>query len=544
MVFRSETRLSCILTGLLFGTLSQLLAEQFYFQTSLLPAAPLAAVSTETNAKVKPSEAQALATQVTQRRNAAERLMLRAEDRFQLAKRLYQVKDTVAARKEFDAAIDLMLEASGLAPDRQAWGTKFDAMVDAIHRYDLAGLGAAAEDETVFEKAPLEDILEMTFPTDPKLKLAVREQLMATVSQLPLVENDQVLGYIRYFSSPRGHVTLTAGLRRAGRYRPLIQRILDEEGLPPELIHLAQAESGFLPRAVSHKAAGGIWQFIRERGRQYGLTQNSSIDERFDPEKATRAAARHLRDLYREFGDWYLAIAAYNCGPGAVAKAVERSGYADFWELRARRLLPLETTNYVPIILAMTIMTKNAAAYGLTDITPEDPLEYDTIEVTAPTSLALIGDLTDTPVSELAALNPAVLRKVAPEGYLLRVPKGAGSALVASLQLIPAERRSSWRIHRVETGETLAAIGKRYGTLAKSIADANEMETGELEPGERLLIPAAQRAIPARRSRSRSRSRASAVRASAVRRASATPASKEPRVLARAASSAGPRSSY
>ena len=145
----------------------------------------------------------------------------------------------------------------------------------------------------------------------------------------------------------------------------MIQRILDEEGVPQELIHLAQAESGFIPRAVSRKAAGGMWQFLTWRGNEYGLKQTRYTDDRMDPEKATRSAARHLRDLYHEFGDWYLAIAAYNCGPGSVEKAVERTGYADFWELRARGVLPAETTNYVPIILAMTIMEKNAAEYGI-----------------------------------------------------------------------------------------------------------------------------------------------------------------------------------
>ena len=150
----------------------------------------------------------------------------------------------------------------------------------------------------------------------------------------------------------------------------MIQRILDEEGIPQEIIHLAQAESGFIPRAVSRAAAGGMWQFLKWRGNEYGLKQTAYTDDRMDPEKATRAAARHLRDLYHEFGDWYLAIAAYNCGPGNVEKAVERTGYADFWELRARGVLPAETTNYVPIILAMTIMEKNAAEYGIEGFTP------------------------------------------------------------------------------------------------------------------------------------------------------------------------------
>ena len=188
------------------------------------------------------------------------------------------------------------------------------------------------------------------------------------MSQLPLQMTDAVLSYINYFNSDRGRKTLLFGLKRAGRYKPMIQRILAEEGVPQELIYLAQAESGFLPRAVSNKAAVGMWQFIQWRGRQYGLNQTAYTDDRLDPEKATRSAARHLRDLYEKFGDWYLAIAGYNCGDGCVEKAVQRTGYADFWELRARNAIPKETTNYVPIIVAMTIMHKNAKDYDLEDI--------------------------------------------------------------------------------------------------------------------------------------------------------------------------------
>jgi membrane-bound lytic murein transglycosylase D len=279
-------------------------------------------------------------------------------------------------------------------------------------------------------------------------------------------------------------------LRRAGRYRPLIQRILDEEGLPQELIHLAQAESGFLPRALSKKAAAGMWQFVAWRGREYGLNQSKVSDDRLDPEKATRAAARHLRDLYQKFGDWYLAIAAYDCGPGTIDRAVERTGYADFFELRNRRVLPVETTNYVPIILAMTIMSKNAAEYGIEYVTPDPALEYDSVEMISPTHIALISDLTNTPVAELQALNPALLRGLAPSGYVLHVPKGAGSYLMAALQMVPAERRASWRMHTVESGETLATIGKRYRTPAGTIAAINKMESVTPTVGDRLLIPA------------------------------------------------------
>ena len=417
--------------------------------------------------------------------------MEKAQEHFLQGKKYYQQPDAELARQEFDQAVDLMLEASDSPTDRQAYESKLEEMVDAIHRLDQAGLGTAASaEEPQYEKAPLEDILQMTFPVDPKLKSKVGEQVQATVSQLPLTVNDAVLGYIHYFSG-RGKNTMIAGLRRAGRYRPLVQRILDEEGLPQELIHLAQAESGFLPRAMSRKAAGGMWQFVVWRGREYGLNQTRYSDDRLDPEKATRAAARHLRDLYQKFGDWYLAIAAYDCGPGTIERAIERTGYADFFEMRNRRVLPVETTNYVPIILAMTIMDKNSAEYGLDTVVSDPPLEYDTIELTSPTNLALISDLTNTSAPDLQSLNPALLRGLAPAGYSLHVPKGTGSYLMAALQMVPAERRASSRMHTVESGETLAAIGKRYRTTASAIAAVNNIRSASPAVGDRLLIPAA-----------------------------------------------------
>ncbi|MBV9746135.1 MAG: transglycosylase SLT domain-containing protein [Acidobacteriia bacterium] len=424
------------------------------------------------------------------RKPRSEALVQRADQAFQRGKRYYQANDIASARQEFDRAVDLMLEASAQNPsDRQEYEKRFDEMIDAIHRFDLAGLGASAEVQTAgFEKAPLEDLLQMTFPVDPKLKDKVREQVAATVSELPLVVTDPVLGYIHFFDT-RGKKTLLAGIERSGRYRPMIQRILDEEGIPPELIHLAQAESGFIPRAVSYKAAGGMWQFLTWRGRQYGLMQTKYTDDRMDPERATRAAARHLHDLYNEFGDWYLALAAYNCGPGVVEKAVERTGYADFWELRNRGVLPLETTNYVPIILAMTIMEKNAAEYGLKGAPLDPPLEYDTIETTVPTSLALLADLADAPLAELQSLNPAVLRDIAPENYAVHVPKSTGDLVMASLQLVPAEHRTNWRIHHVSAGETLASIGKRYGVPVATLMAANRFDKSEMAEGDRVILP-------------------------------------------------------
>jgi membrane-bound lytic murein transglycosylase D len=474
-------------------------------------------------------------SQALQRRTQGDATIQTAQRRFQSGKHYYQAGDVDNARQEFDRAIDLMLEAGdqGLI-DRQQYERQLDEMVDSIHRYDLADLGAAAEvEQGKFEKAPLEDILQMTFPVDPKLKDKVREQVAATTSQLPLSVNDAVLGYINYFSH-RGHSTLLAGLQRSGRYRPMIQRILDEEGIPQEIIHLAQAESGFIPRAVSRAAAGGMWQFLKWRGNEYGLKQTAYTDDRMDPEKATHAAAHHLRDLYHEFGDWYLAIAAYNCGPGTVEKAVERTGYADFWELRSRGVLPAETTNYVPIILAMTIMEKNAAEYGIEGFQLDTPVEYDTVETTAPTSLTLVADILDLPFAELAALNPASLRGMIPADFPLRVPKGSGNTLVAALQLIPANHLDAWRMHRVLGSETLATIGKRYGVTPANIVSVNRLESAKAVEGDRLLIPSGQRvqAPMAKKTVSasahRRTARGKAVTSASVRR----PVRKSPVVLA------------
>jgi membrane-bound lytic murein transglycosylase D len=430
------------------------------------------------------------------RQAEAENRLAQAREHLEAGKRFYQLSNVDAARREFDAALDVLLSAPDTLPDRARLEGNLDQIADTIYHYDLEGLGAAASDhpEVVYDKSPIDSILDMTFPTDPNLRPKLKEEIEATVSQLPLQENDAVLSYVHYFSTDRGRKVLINGLRRSGRYRPLVQRILDNEGVPQELIYLAQVESGFLPRARSNKQAVGMWQFVQFRGRQYGLMQGPGTDDRLDPEKATRAAAKHLHDLYAMFGDWYLAMAAYNCGPGCVQRAVERTGYADFWDLRRLNALPKETANYVPVILAVTIMAKNPKDYDLENLDTDRAMEYETMELETPTSLALIADAADRPVSEIQDLNPALLKSTAPAGYQLRIPKGTLAAVMPALDLVPASHRADWRIHRVVPGETLAEIARRYATPVAALISANQRAALDAPvAGDLLVVPPASR---------------------------------------------------
>jgi len=417
-------------------------------------------------------------------------LIKKADDRFASGKRAYQEGRIADSRADFDRVLEVLLTAPENLPERARLERHIDELIERIYRYDVDQAASSETDEEVrFEKSPIDEILQMTFPIDPSLRHKVQEQIRVTASQLPLEQNDAVVSYINYFSSPRGKKILAYGLRRSGRYKPMISRILKEEGVPQELIFLAQAESGFTPRAMSRARCVGVWQFAAFRGKEYGLNQTPATDDRMDPELATRAAARHLHDLYNHFGDWNLAMAAYNCGPGCVDQAIQRTGYADFWQLRRMNVLPRETANYVPAILAMTIIGKNAKDYGLDDLDLERPVEYETIELVSATHLSLIADATDRPLAELKELNPAVLRSVAPPGTALHVPKGTMPQVEAAFRAVPANRRDTWRVHKLDSEDSFAALAKRYGTTAALLSSANHDELPEA--GSLVVIPAA-----------------------------------------------------
>ncbi|HVG19439.1 MAG TPA: transglycosylase SLT domain-containing protein, partial [Blastocatellia bacterium] len=326
-----------------------------------------------------------------------------------------------------------------------------------------------------------------------------------------------VFQFMNFFVSGRGHSTMVVGLQRSGRYRQMAERIFKEERVPLDLIWLAQAESVWKPNALSRAAAKGIWQFIPSTGTRYGLAQTAWIDDRSHPEKATRAAARYLRWLHDHFaGDWLLAMAAYNSGENRVDGAIAKCGYADFWELYKRGLLPQETRNYVPIILSIIIISKNQKRYGF-DVRPDPPLNYDTFDLPAQTDLKVVADLLNIPFEVVQDLNPELRRGASPAGqrYTIKLPKGMRKQFEVAYAdlpddqrvrkvIVPAEDvaatyrptyRTQLASYQVRRGDTMAALAKRYGVSVKEIAKVNRMSSrGELRKGQTVRIPQTVRA--------------------------------------------------
>jgi membrane-bound lytic murein transglycosylase D len=400
------------------------------------------------------------------------------------------------AQADFDRAVDLILK-SGFQPDVDPrLASLFDQLGDVVQSDELDAMKAGMEDESEApaEPAPIDELTDMTLPAgDPRLALKAQKELMRVRHDLPLTVNDSVLQYLSFFTTTRGRAIVERGLERSGRYNDMIRRVLREEGMPEDLMYLAQAESAFQPDAVSRAGARGIWQFMRSRGEEYDLDSNYWVDERSDPEKATRAAARHLRDLYAMFGDWYLVMAAYNCGPLGVAHAVERTGYADFWELQKLSVLPKQTQNYVPIILALALVGKDPALYGV-QVSPEKPPQVEAIHLEHPIDLHLVADAASADYDDLRLLNPELLRGVTPNlpSFELKLPAGAAKTFEENIVQVPEDKWTSWRLHAVSEGETLPDIARQYSVTLPAIEAANHLEPhAVLPPGFLLNVPTA-----------------------------------------------------
>jgi len=354
--------------------------------------------------------------------------------------------------------------------------------------------------EPVEEPGPDEEVVSSPHDelatVDPVLtpEAAEIERMLVEDSQpsydIPMTLNDKVLAWVEYYS--RKHAdTFQPGLVRSGRYLPMIQEIFEEEGLPLDLAYMAHVESAYKTNAYSRARAKGVFQFISSTGKHYGLHIDYWIDERSDPEKSARAATAYLKDLYAEFGDWYLALAAYNAGEGKIRRGLARSGAKDFWALAKTRYIRRETKNYVPAILAATLISKDPARYGFV-FSPDEPIEYDTIEVEGAVDLRVLAECAGSDVGTLKLLNPALRRQQTSPGRTtdVRVPVGKAEITVSALAKVPENERVLYAHHVIRQGDTLWDISRAYGVSISAIQQANGMGRRTLlKPGRALKIP-------------------------------------------------------
>ncbi len=464
---------------------------------AVAPALPAAAAQ---NAQ-SPAAAKSQANTAQQQR--VQQLIANVEKAYSAGEASYRKGKLPEAKAEFDRAVDLMLTSPIDIKSDPQLQDEFDRIVDAVNALEMEALKQGNGFAPAVEPSPADVASDVTFAVDPNLVAKARADLATTKSDLPLVMNDYVAAYINFFANTqRGHNTLLHSFERAGRYKAMIQRVMSEEGVPQDLIYLAVAESGFQPRAVNpHSGAGGMWQFMPHG--DYGLIRNGYMDERFDPEKSTRAYARYMKFLYDQLGDWYLSMAAYDWGAGNVQRAVQKTGYADFWELYKRNNLPGETKNYVPEILAAIIIANHPTQYGFDEITLDPPVLTDTVTVNYSVDLRLVSDLVDAPVDELMALNPSLLRFTTPRdvAFDLHLPAGTAALFDQRIAAIPEDKRDAWRYHRVTPDDTMDSVARSFHVQVAELAAANHLNEDESLAGiEALVVPVPPAAAPSSRS--------------------------------------------
>nr|QKW93863.1 membrane-bound lytic murein transglycosylase D [Vitiosangium cumulatum] len=315
---------------------------------------------------------------------------------------------------------------------------------------------------------------------------------------IPVEMQPLVAQYIQFFQGP-GRKWFSKWVSRSTRYLPVMQPILEAQGLPRDTVYLAMIESGFSPNAYSWAHASGPWQFISSTGRQYGLHQDFWVDERRDPIKATHAAARYLKDLYSELGHWYLAWAGYNTGSGRVRRLVDRLGTNDFWAISApdEKGLALETRHYVPKLIAAALIAKHPAAFGFSEseFVYEQPLVFDEVKINDATDLDVIARAAGVSVALIQELNPELRRWCTPPAsaknpYVLRLPKGTAQQFAENFARLSPKERLTFRVHKVKRGDTLSQIALSYGTAPEAILQMNRLKSVRtLRLGAELVIP-------------------------------------------------------
>ncbi len=403
------------------------------------------------------------------------------------------------AKQEFNSAINVLLESPLGARTEPRIREYFDRLVDRISTYEVRALADGdGFTEKKYEPATIDELLALstTFgppPASPSLKNAVESDLETAGHDIPIPLNQRVLSYIELFQG-RLHDFIEDGMRRGSKYLPMIQNVFRAEGLPLDLAYVPLVESAFKPNALSRVKAKGVWQFMAGTAVENGLRRDWYIDERSDPEKATLAAAKYLRTLSNLFdGDWHLALASYNGGPGRLQRAIKTAHLDDFWKLADKpRLLPRETREYVPMILAAIVIARNPAQYGFAFESESAPM-FERITLPRPVDLRRVAEWTGSTIDAIQALNPELRRWTTPvkdAQYELKVPSGKGDIVLARLQESPAADLASLKYYTVKRGETLLGIARKLNVSKTDLAEANDLKvSARVAPGQKLMVP-------------------------------------------------------
>ncbi len=417
-----------------------------------------------------------------------------------LGQRELEVGHLDRARVEFNRAIDVLLTAPGGARTEPRLREQFDRLVDRISALEVATLAEGdGFSEKPTEPASIDALFDMAptveAPPTPALAATVETDLARTAHDIPIPQNDRVLNYVEAFQG-RLRTFIQEGLDRGSEYLPMIQSVFRAEGLPLDLAYVPLIESAFKTNALSRVKAKGVWQFMRPTASEYGLKHDWYVDERSDPYKATVAAAKYLKALGRMFdGDWHLALASYNGGPGRVQRAMKRYGKDDFWTLARPRWLPRETREYVPMILAAIIIARNPTQYGFTVPVPTLGPEPERVTVDGPIDLRRVAEWTGTPVDAIQQLNPELRRWTTPvrsHGYDLKVPAGTADQLQARIASTDLSERGALNWYTVRSGETIATIARKLRVNRADLAEANYLSSrSRVRTGQKLVIPRA-----------------------------------------------------
>jgi membrane-bound lytic murein transglycosylase D len=423
-----------------------------------------------------------------------------SQQHYDLGERELKVGHLDRARSEFDRALDVLLESPYGARTDARLRAHFDRLVDRINAQEMTSLAQGdGFSEQKEEPASIDELLKIaTFPKPPadaETAAVVKADLEATDHDIPIPQNSRIYAYVELFQG-RLREYIEESLTRGTKYLPMIQSVFKAEGLPLDLAYIPIIESGFKTNALSKANAKGPWQFMKATAVEQGLKHDWYVDERSDPEKATVAAAKYLKSLYKMFnGDWHLVLAAYNGGLGRLQRAMKSAKTDDFWQLsEGSRYLPKETREYVPLILAAIVVAKNPVQYGF-NILPASPVEYEKVLVPRAIDLRRVAEWTGQTIDDVQALNPELRRWTTPlatSNYEIKVPAGTSEMFASRLAAASPDQLASLKFYTVKRGETIATIARRLSVSRADLAEANKLSVrSPVRTGQELLIPRA-----------------------------------------------------